>query len=93
MIVHPWMLPPAEQSHITEAYVSSPPALTITDERGDIWCLGFSKGEAPNGEYAFMVLHNGMPTGEYASRIERRAGKIRIFTHNGWKRWSGHSFF
>jgi hypothetical protein len=81
-----------EQTHITESYVSSPPALTITDEAGDLWCLGFTYGAAPRGEFAFNVLRNGVETGELASRIERRGGRVRIFTSSGWKRWTGSSF-
>lgn len=88
-----YMRPPKEQTHITEAYVSSPPALIIVDEEGAVWTLGFEQMTGPRGEYSFPVLRNGLPVGEYASRIERRAGKIRIFTTNGFKRWSGRSFF
>jgi hypothetical protein len=92
-----YMLPPAEQKHITEDYVSSPPALTIFDETGAVWTLSNDiadhKWIAPSGEFCFTVLRNGFPTGERASRIERRSGKIRIFTVSGWKRWTGKSFF
>lgn len=91
-LFHPFMRRQGEQTHITEDYVSSPPALTITDEVGDLWCLGFSYGVAPKGEFAFNVLRNGIETGEIASRIERRGGRVRIFTANGWKRWTGCSF-
>lgn len=87
-----YMLPPAQQTHISEEYVSSPPALVIVDEAGAVWTLGFDQIMGPRGEYAFPVLRNGLPIGEYASRIERRGGKIRIFTANGFKRWSGRSF-
>jgi hypothetical protein len=95
MIVQPFMVREGEQTHITEAYVSSPPALTITDTRGDLWCLGFNNaphGRVPGGEFAFNVLKNGEWSGEYASRIEMRGGRIRIFTADGWKRWTGSSF-
>jgi len=91
----PWMRLQGEQQHITESYVSVPPALMITDERGAVWTLGFMtqpRWKAPNGEYAFDVLRNGFDTGEIASRIERRNNKIRIFTRDGWKIWSGMSF-
>lgn len=94
MIVLPYMLRQGPQLHITESYVSSPPALTITDEAGDIWTLGIpmERVRTPNGEFAFDVLRNGVPTGEKASRIERRGGRIRVFCEDGWKRWSGASF-
>lgn len=87
------MRPNGPQTHITENYVSSPPALIVVDETGAVWTLGFEQMTGPRGEYAFPVLRNGVPVGEYASRIERRGGKIRIFTVNGFKTWSGRSFF
>lgn len=95
-----YMLPQREQTHVTEDYVSSPPALVIVDEGNNVWTLGmqmYRPGEniarTPRGEFAFDVLRNGQRTGEIASRIERRAGKIRIFTVTGWKTWTGKSFF
>lgn len=90
---HRYMQLQGEQTHITEAYVSVPPALVIVDERGVVWTLGFDMRPGPRGEYEFDVLTNGTKTGEYASRIERRDGKVRIFTRDGWKRWTGQSFF
>ena len=95
-IIYPYMLPPQEQKHITENYVSVPPALHITDEGGNVWTLGFTtapKEMSPDGEFAFPVLCNGHRIGEIASRIERRNGKIRAFTKNGWMKWTGRSFF
>ena len=94
-MIHAYMLPPKLQQHITESYVSSPPALTITDERGNVWALGneyLRQSDAPNGEFAFNILCNGIEMGEYASRIERRSGKMRIFTRQGWKVWTGRAF-
>jgi hypothetical protein len=93
----PYMAPQGPQRHITESYVSSPPALIIVDEAGIIWTLGLQFGNEqggydPRGEYCFEVLANGNKTGEFASRIERRSGRIRIFTRTGWKRWSGRAF-
>lgn len=86
-VILPYMVRSGEQQHITESYVSVPPALTITDETGAIWTLGFRHGEGPKGEFAFNVLRNGLEIGEIASRIERRKGRIRIFTRQGWKWW------
>ena len=88
----PYMLPRGEQTHITENYVSSPPALVIVDETGALWTLGTNCGPAPHGEFAFDVLRNGIGNGAHASRIECRCGKVRIFTHTGWRNWSGRSF-
>jgi hypothetical protein len=91
----PYAMPRAEQVHITESYVSVPPALTITDQENFVWTLGFQtapRGKSPDGEFAFDVLRNGFDTGEVASRIEMRSGRIRIFTRDGWKRWSGKTF-
>lgn len=79
------------QTHITENYVSSPPALTITDEAGAVWCLGMS-GIVSGGEFAFDVLRNGISVGEKANRIERRNDKISIFGPEGRKAWNGRSF-
>jgi hypothetical protein len=95
MAVLPYMVPVGPQTHITESYVSSPPALVITDERGARWCLGTEYArmdDSPNGEFAFNVVRNGMDTGMFASRIERRNGKIRIFTRDGWRIWNGRCF-
>lgn len=87
----PFMVLQGEQRHVTESSVSVPPALTITDGRGDTWTLGFEaapKGRSPDGEFAFEVLRNGVGVGEVASRIEMRGGRVRIFTAVGWKRLS-----
>jgi len=92
MNIQHFMVRHGEQTHVTEDYVSSPPALTITDERGDLWCLGFKGGRVQGGEFAYSVLRNGVDTGEMANRIERRGGRIRIFTSDGWKRWTGTAF-
>lgn len=87
-----YMLPTKQQTHITEEYVSSPPALVIVDEAGNVWTLGPNLMAGPRGEYAFDVLLNGQPTGEAASRIERRNGRIRIFTTTGWKQFRSGTF-
>jgi hypothetical protein len=94
MIILDYMMRPKVQTHITEHYVSSPPALTIFDERGDVFTLANEeeRPDAPRGEFAFMVLVNGRPTGTIASRIERRNGRIRAFTRSGWVRWTGFTF-
>lgn len=92
-----FMLPQKQQTHITENYVSSPPALVIVDEANNVFTLGFQQLAGPRGEYGFPVLVNGMPSGEVASRIERRGGKIRIYTTIGvsgfYKTWNGRTFF
>lgn len=98
--VLPYMQLQGPQTHITDAYVATPPALMIVDEVGAVWSLGLTMlrqqsatgGKCPNGEYAFNVLRNAVDIGEYASRIERRNGRIRIFTVDGWKRWTGRTF-
>lgn len=93
---HRYMLPEKEQTHVTEPYVAVPPALHITDSANNVWTLGYSYAtpiNASRGEFTFNVLLNGKETGEFASRIEMRFGKIRIFTRAGFKTWNGHSFF
>lgn len=94
-LFQPWMVRQGEQAYETENYVSVPPALHVTDEVGDRWTLGFltaHKLQAPEGEYGFNVLRDGIDTGEIASRIECRNGKVRIFTRHGWKRWLGREW-
>jgi len=72
----------------TESYVEIPPALLITDERGDAWTLGARY----NDDFEFTVLRNDIWTGEFASRIEYRGGRLRIFGKAGTRTWSGRSF-
>lgn len=81
-----------EQFFETENYVSTPPALLVLEGDGTVWTLGFNRQFGPRGEYSFDVLRNGTWTSEWASRIERRMGRIRIFTVEGFKLWNGHSF-
>jgi hypothetical protein len=92
-----FMLPnQLKNQYETDNYVSSPPANHIVDAKGDIWMLGLTGQDTrntPKGHYGFNVLRNGQETGECASHIERRNGKIRIFLRNGyWKTWNGQSF-
>lgn len=92
---HPFMVIWDEQMHVTENYVSVPPALTITDELGAVWTLGLEtapKEKSPDGEFAFGILRDGVDLGEICSRVERRYGKIRVFTRHGWKNWTGSTF-
>ena len=95
-LVFPYMRPPRKQTHITEAYVSSPPALLIIDASGTVFTLGYEYQDirdAPQGEFAFSILVNGYRTGEYGSRIEYRSNKVRILCRGGyWKWWNGHTF-
>lgn len=80
------------QTHVTEDYVCTPPALTITDETGAVWSLGMTSRGVHGGEFLFDVLRNGLLAGEIANRIERRSGKISIFGPEGRKGWNGRSF-
>jgi hypothetical protein len=95
-MIYDYMLKPKEQTFITENYVSSPPALWIHNERGDVFTLGAARlmyqADAPQGEFAFEIMKNGSNTGTFASRIERRNGKIRAFTRQGWRTWTGNTF-
>lgn len=84
-----------EQVHITETYVTSPPAAHIDDLYGNTWILGYTcgiKGRSPKGQFCYNVLRDGKETGEMASIIEINAGQVSIYTDVGWKRWNGHSF-
>lgn len=74
----------------TENDVVIPPALIITDEQGDTWTLGRNYNNLRDME--FDVMRNDQWTGEYASRIEFRRGRVRIFNRMGTKLWSGRTF-
>ena len=94
-MIFDYMLKPQEQLFVTENYVSSPPAAWVHDERGDVFTLGTEyqqQRDAPNGEYSFSIIRNGKQTGAWGSRIERRNGKVRAFTRQGWRTWSGTQF-
>jgi len=85
---------PAEKPE-SESYVTVPPALWITDRWGTTWTLGFQRPTRDphnTGEYEFDVVRNGIVMGEWACRIEYRAGIVRIFGHQGWRTWNGKSF-
>lgn len=91
------MRPLNQQVHITEGYVSSPPALFITNSQNQVFTLSERMGSVWDGnkvmgEFVFEVLANGNRTGVFASRIEMRNGKVRVFTKTGWKNWSGKQF-
>lgn len=86
-----YMKPNGVQTHITDSYVSTPPALWIIDETGAIWTLGM-ESEISRGEFAFDVLRNAVKVGEKANRIEMRGNRISIFGPEGRKNWTGRSF-
>ena len=91
------MKPLKQQTHVTEEYVSSPPALWVINSQNQVFTLSEQMGTIWNGnkvmgEFVFEVLMNGNRTGQFASRIEMRRGKVRIFTKSGWKHWTGRQF-
>lgn len=99
MIIEQYMRKPKEQTFITEEYVSSPPACWIHNEWGHVFSLSTELGpesEWPRGHYGWMVLvdqgQGPYRTGTIASQIERRQGKVRAFTNQGWRTWNGQSF-
>ena len=78
----------------SEAYVAVPPALLITDNRGNTWSLGFEYTQ-PSGRahYEFNVLMNDVDTGETAERIDYyRGGRVSIYGWYGRKVWNGRAF-
>ena len=82
---------PFFRTHRTESYVSVPPALLVTDERGDTWSLG--NEYAQHGQrFEFNVIRNDINTGEMAERIEYRGGRLRIYGWYGSKTWNGRTF-
>jgi hypothetical protein len=70
------------RENATQPYVSVPPALIITDSNGATWTLGFEYLHV-RGQLFFNVLRNDLNTGEFASNIEYRQGKIRIQSSEG----------
>jgi hypothetical protein len=78
----------------TEPDVESPPALQVRADNGDVFTLGFDYTEerARTGLYEFDVVWNGIKTGEFACKIVRQWGKIRIFGAEGWRTWTGSRF-
>ena len=79
------------RTHKTESYVEIPPALIITDERGDAWTLG--EDYAQHGQrFEWGVKRNDQHTGEMAEKIVYRGGRVRIFGWYGSKVWNGKTF-
>jgi hypothetical protein len=76
----------------SEPYVTIPPAYMITDEIGAMWSFGTEYELGRDGQFEFNVIRNDVDTGETASRIEYRGGKVRIFGRDGWRIWSGRTF-
>src|SRR3984893_4816736 len=85
---HGFMLPTdPERMPVTEAYVSSPPALQIRANNGDVFALGFDyeAERVRTGMFEFDVVWNGIKTGEFACKIEKRGSEVWIFGEAGWR--------
>jgi len=100
-MIYGYMHRPQEQNFVTENDVSSPPALWIHDERGHVFTLATDQPPHPDlasrGEFAFAVnwspVHGKVITLDvWASRLERKGGKVRAWTRQGWRTWNGQSF-
>jgi len=84
-----------EREDPTENYVCVPPAFVVTDSDGACWTFGNEYADHGGGEYEFNVMRDGVDTGEVAMRIERRAGRVRIFGRacgRFGKLWNGRTF-
>ena len=99
MRIEQYMRKPTEQTFVTEEYVSSPPAAWIHNERGDVFSLSTQLGPPPTwpaGHFGWTVLvdrgQGPQWTNAVASQIERRHGKVRAFTREGWRTWNGVEF-
>lgn len=79
------------RENATEPYVEIPPAYIITDSSGATWTLGMHFVQIGD-RFEFSVMRNDMDTGELASRIVYQRGKVRIWTRDGWKVWTGRFF-
>jgi hypothetical protein len=75
----------------TDNYVCIPPALLITDERGDTWSIG-SDYIQDGQRFYWGVIRNDKHMDEHAERIEYKAGRVRIYTTLGPKVWNGRTF-
>ena len=81
--------------YISEPYVSSPPAAYIIAEDSRTFSLGFKMHQTDKlqGLFEFNVLVDGLDSGEFASKIEKKGRRVRILTRDhGWKIWNGKSF-
>ena len=97
MIALDYMMPRNHAPAESENYVVSPPALFIrTDDSKSVFALGPQEfthhKEGTKGLFHFNVLRNGRDTGEWACRIEKRGGRVSIYTPDGYKRWTGKVF-
>jgi hypothetical protein len=81
-----------ERENRSEEYVEIPPAYLITDERGGMWTFGTEYCAGRDGHFEFSVMRNDVDTGETASRIVYRGGRVRIFGREGWRTWNGKTF-
>lgn len=79
------------RENATEPYVEIPPAYIITDSSGATWTLGAHFVQR-GWQFEFSVLRNDIDTGELASRIVYQRNKVRIWTRDGWKVWTGKHF-
>lgn len=81
------------RENATESYVESPPAYIITASDGSTFVLGTEYVDQ-GGRFGmeFNVERNGVQTGEFASKIDYRQNKVRIFGRAGWRVWSGKAF-
>jgi hypothetical protein len=80
-----------ERENRSENYVEIPPALVITDERGGMWTLG-TEYLLYDGQFEWNVLRNDVDTGEMASKIVYRGGRVTIYGCDGRRIWNGRSF-
>lgn len=71
----------------TESYVEIPPAYIITESNGATWTLG-SNYVQRGWIFEFSVMRNDVDTGEMASKIVYRGGKVKIFGAEGWRIWT-----
>lgn len=92
---YPFMRRAPQEKRESESYVTVPPALWITDRAGNTWTLGFQRpARDPHntGEFEHDIVKNGLVIGEWACRLEYRAGILRAFGHQGWRTWNGKTF-
>jgi hypothetical protein len=79
------------RTYKTDSYVEVPPALLITDERGDTWSLG-TEYVQHHQRIEFNVIRNDISTGEFADKMIFRGGRLEIYGWYGRKIWNGRTF-
>lgn len=81
-----------ERENRTDRDVEIPPAMLITDETGAMWSIGTVYQLGRDGEFEWNVIRNDRDTGEFASKVVYRKGRVSIYGQGNRKIWNGRTF-